>query len=50
VATDIGNIKVFCFAGIELYSWRLMRPLIALCGYENLLVAAYLDSVPIFGN
>ena len=40
---------MFGFSGIEIYNFTLMRPLVALIAYENLLVVAYLDSVPMFG-
>ena len=47
--TDVGMVRVLGFSGVELTSWRLMRPLVSICAYENLLVVAYLDSVPMFG-
>jgi len=49
VATDTGYIRVFGFSGYEIVNFKIMRPFVALCAYENLLVIAFLDSVPMFG-
>ena len=40
---------MFGFSGLELINFKIMRPFVGLCAYENLLVVAFLDSVPMFG-
>jgi hypothetical protein len=47
--TDSGNVRVIGLSGVELITWKMMRPLVAMCAYEQLLVLAYLDSIPMFG-
>jgi hypothetical protein len=49
VATDAGIVHIMSLSGLEMVTFTLTKPLVALAAYEYLLVVAYLDSPPIYG-
>ena len=48
--TSMNNLRLFTNQGIEIFCISMDKPVVCICGYENLLAVVYHDSIPLLGH